>query len=388
MTAQAADYGAALEAMPMLFDEPFGDSAAWSNFLIAQFARREVKVALSGEGGDEIFCGYPRYWSHVGERSNFLTKTLAEFLPPLSRFGSSMQSRAYVGLEAQAAALGGLNAVQVDALLGENWREADYDYLWFYRKFWRPDLQPLAQLRWLDLNTDLADGLLTKVDRSSMAHSLEVRPPLLDHRLVEFMLTVDPKLLVDPARERGKLLVRELMAPRLPPGTWIDRSRASACRCDPGSNATLACSRMRCSVCVSAACCAGRSTPNFGVPGSFSSWIAGSPLSLEDVVFAASAAILVVPVSGPYGMGEYMRLLAIARAASVRWPEASVHFVLSRDAPYAADAPFPATLVPSSPTFHSPAVIELIEQFRPTVVLFDNAGRTAQLRAAKRSAPT
>jgi len=93
---------------------------------------------------------------------------------------------------------------------------------------------------------------------------------------------------------------------------------------------------------------------------------------------------LCIPVSGPYGMGEYMRLLAIARAASVRWPEASVHFALSRDAPYAADAPFPATLLPSSPTFHSPAVIELIEQFRPTVVLFDNAGRTAQLRAAKR----
>jgi len=225
MTAQAADYGAALDAMPTLFDEPFGDSAAWSNFLIAQCARREVKVALSGEGGDEIFCGYPRYWSHVGERSNFVTRTLAHLLPPLSRFGSSMQSRAYGGLEAHAAALGGLNAVQVDALLGEQWREADYDYLWFYRKFWRPELQPLAQLRWLDLNTDLADGLLTKVDRSSMAHSLEVRPPLLDHRLVEFMLTVDPKLLVDPARERGKLLVRELMAPRLPTG-HLDRPKS------------------------------------------------------------------------------------------------------------------------------------------------------------------
>jgi len=218
MTAQAADYGAALEAMPALFDEPFGDSAAWSNKLIAQCARREVKVALSGEGGDEIFCGYPRYWSHVGERSNLLTRTLAGLLPPLSRLGASMQSRAYEGLAAHAAALGGLNAVQVDALLSEDWRGTDYDYLWFYRKFWREDLAPLAQLRWLDLNTDLADGLLTKVDRSSMAHSLEVRPPLLDHRLVEFMLSVDPALLVDPARHRGKLLVRELMEPRLPSG--------------------------------------------------------------------------------------------------------------------------------------------------------------------------
>lgn len=218
MTAQAADYGAALDAMPRLFDEPFGDSAAWSNYLIAQFARREVKVALSGEGGDEIFCGYPRYWSNVGARSNFLNRTLAGLLPPLSRFGSSMQRHAYVGLPSYAAALGGLTAVQIDSLLCEDWREADYDYLWFYRKFWRVDVQPLAQLRWLDLNTDLAEGLLTKVDRTSMAHSLEVRPPLLDHRLVEFMLSVDPALLVDATRRRGKLLVRELMEPRLPAG--------------------------------------------------------------------------------------------------------------------------------------------------------------------------
>jgi asparagine synthase (glutamine-hydrolysing) len=225
MTAQAADYGAALDAIPLLFDEPFGDSAAWSNYLVAEFARHEVKVALSGEGGDEIFCGYPRYWSHVGERSNLLNRTLAALLPPLSRFGSSMQSRAYVGLEAHAAALGGLNALQVDHLLCDDWRETGYDYLWFYRKFWRADLQPLAQLRWLDLNTDLADGLLTKVDRTSMAHSLEVRPPLLDHRLVEFMLSVDPALLVDQTAHRGKLLVRELMEPRLPPG-HLDRPKS------------------------------------------------------------------------------------------------------------------------------------------------------------------
>ena len=63
-----------------LFDEPFGDSAAWSNYLIAQFARREVTVALSGEGGDEIFCGYPRYWSSIGARSNPLNRSLAQML--------------------------------------------------------------------------------------------------------------------------------------------------------------------------------------------------------------------------------------------------------------------------------------------------------------------
>jgi asparagine synthase (glutamine-hydrolysing) len=218
MTAHAADFTTALDAMPRLFDEPFGDSAAWSNYLIAEFARREVTVALSGEGGDEIFCGYPRYWSNIGARSTFINRTLAQFLPPLSRLASSMQRHAAVGLPAFALAQGGLAAGQVDALLGDDWRDTGYDYHWFYRQFWDPQMDPLVQLRWLDLNTDLAEGLLTKVDRTSMAHSLEVRPPLLDHRLVEYMLRVAPSLLVDPRRRRGKLLVRRLMEPRLPPG--------------------------------------------------------------------------------------------------------------------------------------------------------------------------
>jgi len=141
---------------------------------------------------------------------------LARYLPPLSRLASSMQRRGLEGLPAYAAALGGMTAQQIDSMLSPSWQSPGYDYLWFYRQFWREDLGPLAQLRWLDLNTDLAEGLMTKVDRTSMAHSLEVRPPLLDHRLVEFMLSVDPKLLVDEQRKRGKLLVRRLMEPRLP----------------------------------------------------------------------------------------------------------------------------------------------------------------------------
>jgi asparagine synthase (glutamine-hydrolysing) len=225
MTAPLADFAEALDRMPALFDEPFGDSAAWSNYLIAQYARREVTVALSGEGGDEIFCGYPRYWSRIGDRSTLLNRALARYLPPLSRLGLSMQRRAYVGLPAYAAALGGLTARQIDSLLTEQWLEPEYDYLWFYRQHWREDLRPLAQLRWLDLNTDLAEGLLTKVDRTSMAHSLEVRPPLLDHRLVEFMLSVEPDMLVDQRHRRGKLPVRQLMQPRLPPG-HLDRPKS------------------------------------------------------------------------------------------------------------------------------------------------------------------
>jgi spore coat polysaccharide biosynthesis predicted glycosyltransferase SpsG len=92
--------------------------------------------------------------------------------------------------------------------------------------------------------------------------------------------------------------------------------------------------------------------------------------------------ILFVPVSGAFGMGEYARSLSIARAARRQWPKAEVHFILSRQAPYAAAAPFPVTLLDSSPTFHTAAVTELIQRFKPHVVIFDNAGRTAQLRAA------
>ena len=112
---------------------------------------------------------------------------------------------------------------------------------------------------------------------------------------------------------------------------------------------------------------------------------AGSVSAVTDAPGPGQAPrILFVPVSGTYGMGEYARSMAIAHAASRRWQDAAIHFVLSREAPYAADAPFPATLLTSSPTFHSKAVIELLEKWRPGVVVFDNAGRTAQLRAARR----
>ncbi|MEP7246503.1 MAG: hypothetical protein ABI885_22885 [Gammaproteobacteria bacterium] len=92
--------------------------------------------------------------------------------------------------------------------------------------------------------------------------------------------------------------------------------------------------------------------------------------------------VLFVPVSGAHGMGEYARALALATAASRRWPELQVHFVVSKAAPYAAETPFPSTLLPSSPTLHTREVVEVIREFRPTLVVFDNAGRTGQIRAA------
>jgi hypothetical protein len=93
--------------------------------------------------------------------------------------------------------------------------------------------------------------------------------------------------------------------------------------------------------------------------------------------------VLFVPVSAPRGYGEYARAREIARAAQSRWPDAQLHFVLSAQAPYAAECPFPVTLLPGSATVHTPQVVELLKSFQPHLVIFDNAGRTAQLRAAR-----
>jgi ADP-heptose:LPS heptosyltransferase len=93
--------------------------------------------------------------------------------------------------------------------------------------------------------------------------------------------------------------------------------------------------------------------------------------------------LLFVPVSAARGTGEYARCVLIANAARERWPRARIHFVVSREAPYADRVPFDVTLLPSSPTFHVPEVRALIDRFRPHVVVFDNAGRSSQLAAAR-----
>src|ERR1700733_9974771 len=93
--------------------------------------------------------------------------------------------------------------------------------------------------------------------------------------------------------------------------------------------------------------------------------------------------VLLVPVSAARGFGEYARAREIALAVQRRWPNALLHFVLSSQAPYAAQCPFPTTLLPGSATLHTSQVVELLSSFRPDLVIFDNAGRTAQLRAAR-----
>ena len=94
--------------------------------------------------------------------------------------------------------------------------------------------------------------------------------------------------------------------------------------------------------------------------------------------------MLLLPVSGPGGAGEFYRALAIANGIARRWPDAAIQFVVSRDAPYAQDAPYPTLLVGRSPTLETEAVNEIISRMRPHVAIFDSSGRVAQYECAHR----
>jgi ADP-heptose:LPS heptosyltransferase len=93
--------------------------------------------------------------------------------------------------------------------------------------------------------------------------------------------------------------------------------------------------------------------------------------------------LLFLPVSGRRGSGEYARALAIASETKRRFPKAEIRFVLSQEAPYTAHVPFATTVLPLSATFHPKEVKQLMHEFRPDLAIFDNAGRTSQLRAAR-----
>jgi asparagine synthase (glutamine-hydrolysing) len=216
--AAGVDLERALAAMPGLYDEPYGDSAAWAVWLVSRLARNEVTVALSGEGGDELFCGYQWYSRFFERSSNVLERALTRIVPPLSDFGRSLHRKTAVGIRRYGSFLEVFTDEQRQILMGPKLADAHEDDHWHFRAHWREDLDPLRRMQWADIHTYLPDGMLTKVDRASMAHSLEVRPPLLDQRLVEFALSLDPALQRDVAGNRGKLAFRRLMADRVPPG--------------------------------------------------------------------------------------------------------------------------------------------------------------------------
>jgi asparagine synthase (glutamine-hydrolysing) len=221
----------AAEVLPKLvehYGEPFADSSAVPTFYVSKMAADQVRVALNGDGGDELFAGYPRYTalsayallSHVpgdgalgaalaaaaGPR---LPARVARFLRALSADPEESYARtvSYFAPEEKAALYGDGMRAAVDGL-------DSYSLLYArYREWAGADL--LARTLYVDTTTYLPGDLLVKVDIASMAVGLEGRSPFLDHPLVEFAARLPSPLKLTGGR--GKRVLRRAVADLLPP---------------------------------------------------------------------------------------------------------------------------------------------------------------------------
>jgi asparagine synthase (glutamine-hydrolysing) len=226
------DFGL-VDELARTYDEPYADSSAIPTYRVCQLARRHVTVALSGDGGDESFGGYRRYRFHAMEERLRSKLPLAlrrpafgllgrvypkaDWAPQVLRAKTTFQALARSSVEAYfhsmsfvsddmrerlyshafKAELGGYNAVEV-----------------FRRHAARAGTEDaLGLIQYLDLKTYLVGDINTKVDRASMAHSLEVREPLMDHPLVEWLATLPSSFKVKGSE--SKRLLKKAMEPQL-----------------------------------------------------------------------------------------------------------------------------------------------------------------------------
>jgi asparagine synthase (glutamine-hydrolysing) len=210
------------ETLPRLaraFDEPLGDEAAFPTFLICEQARRHVTVALTGDGGDESFAGYERYVAHdlagrVPARPARASARLLRLLPAARRSPRSPLFRAARLLEVAATP----HPRRYTRLM-------EVFPLDLRRRLWAEDVahdvlltapgDGVTGLQLLDIETYLPGDLLPKSDISSMAHSLELRSPFLDHRVVELGLSLPDSL--KTSGRTGKVALRRAFADALPP---------------------------------------------------------------------------------------------------------------------------------------------------------------------------
>jgi len=207
-----------LEELLAGFDEPFADSSAIPTFLVSRLARQHVKVVLSGDGGDELFAGYDRYLVDRGRRRLGVAGDLG-FGPVLRAIGSLLpvgggKSTLYTlslpRLQRYIHSISMFPGQALEAVLGGGGAASRVDITPLADR----ELDFLSRLQDLDLKTYLPGDILTKVDRMSMANSLEARVPLLDHPLVEFACSLPPDL-----RIRGgttKYLLKRVLEGRVP----------------------------------------------------------------------------------------------------------------------------------------------------------------------------
>ncbi len=186
-------------------DEPFGDSSAIPTFMVSRLAAEHVKVVLSGDGGDELFAGYDRYFVEERERRfdaipgwmRRVAGRVATRMPESTRGRNFLRHYALDGWERYVDAVTLFRHEQRRRLFRPEVQRA-----WAAEDQSRPLLDELTRRggHWLsamqamDLKRYLPLDILTKVDRMSMAHSIEARVPLLDHRLVEFAATIPPSM--------------------------------------------------------------------------------------------------------------------------------------------------------------------------------------------------
>ena len=223
-----------IDTLASLYDEPFADSSAIPTYRVCELARKHVTVALSGDGGDESFAGYRRYQQHLQEermRSALpasLRRTLfrvlgrvypkADWAPRVFRAKTTFEGMARTPVEAYFHMVSILRQPMRDNLFSNQFKREIADYnarnvLERHASQAGTD-DPLALIQYIDLKTYLVGDINTKVDRASMAHSLEVREPLMDHVLVEWLARL-PSSLKTHGPE-GKFLLKKAMEPRLP----------------------------------------------------------------------------------------------------------------------------------------------------------------------------
>ena len=201
------------------FDEPFGDSSAIPMWFLAKHAREFVTVALSGDGGDELFAGY--HWHKVANSLWGCNKK--QFI---CSSGASLRERAWLervrfkGLVRGSSCLEQiLSSKQRQCLFSkETLRKCSEEDACREREAWFENVQqsePLAQLQYVNFKTYLVDDVLVKVDRCSMAHALECRSPFLDYRIVEFAARLPGSAKYD-SYGKGKYILRKLLARYMP----------------------------------------------------------------------------------------------------------------------------------------------------------------------------
>jgi asparagine synthase (glutamine-hydrolysing) len=212
-----------------VFDEPFADDSALPTYLVSELASAHVKVALSGEGGDELFGGYNFYLGHALApalgRAATLARPLVERLPSSSSKASTFDWRAkrFVRsagrptLERHYAWKALMPPEERERLLvpERNGSDGPLDLL-AARYAESEGLEDLARVMDLDLGVFLVDDMLVKTDRASMAHSLEVRVPILDPVIVDFALALPSRMKVRPLSRTKKYLLRKAAEPLLP----------------------------------------------------------------------------------------------------------------------------------------------------------------------------